>query len=31
VKPDTSADEAAVRKWMETYMALIKNGEIEKW
>ncbi|OGD61407.1 hypothetical protein A3K78_05265 [Candidatus Bathyarchaeota archaeon RBG_13_52_12] len=31
VKPDASADEAAVRKWMETYMALIKNGEIEKW
>jgi len=31
LNPNKVADETAIRKWMQTYMDLVKNGEIEKW
>ena len=31
LKPSKEPDETAIRKWMQTYMDLVKNGEIEKW
>ncbi len=29
--PDKEKDEVAVKKWVETYLALARSGEVEEW
>jgi ketosteroid isomerase-like protein len=31
MSPDKEKDEDAVKKWVETYLTLVRTGEIDKW